>query len=169
MNRCAGHCVPATLALPSTGRNPAALHDFDPLLAVGPIDGQAPAGVEPLPVDLFTSIVLSTFWHAANRYGKIPYYCPGAAMTTAARFDLKMDADEKAIVAKAAALMGTTMAGFVRAAAKEKAQVLLEREARVTLSGRDFSAFARALDSAFAPNPALKSALTQARRKVRRA
>jgi uncharacterized protein (DUF1778 family) len=90
-------------------------------------------------------------------------------MTTAARFDLKMDADEKAIVAKAAALMGTTMAGFVRAAAKEKAQVLLEREARVILSERDFSAFSRALDSAFAPNPALKEALSQARRKVRRA
>jgi uncharacterized protein (DUF1778 family) len=90
-------------------------------------------------------------------------------MTSAARFDLKMDADEKAIVAKAAALMGTTMAGFVRVAAKEQAQVLLEREVRVTLSERDFSAFARALNSAFAPSPALKEALTQARRKVRRA
>jgi len=47
--------------------------------------------------------------------------------------------------------------------------VLLEHEARITLSEHDFSAFARALDSAFAPNPALKVALTQARRKVRRA
>ncbi len=90
-------------------------------------------------------------------------------MSTPARFDLKMDPDEKAIVAKAAALMGTTMAGFVRAAAKEKAQVLLEREARVTLSQRDFAAFTDALDSAFAPNRALKEALTRARRKVRRA
>lgn len=90
-------------------------------------------------------------------------------MATAARFDLKMDADEKAIVAKAAALMGTTMAGFVRAAAKEKAQVMLERETRITLSERDFSAFARALDSAFAPNQALEAALAEARRKVRRA
>ena len=50
----------------------------------------------------------------------------------------------------------------------EKAQVLL-REAGVTLSEQDFSAFARSLNSAFAPNPALKAALTQARRKVRRA
>jgi uncharacterized protein (DUF1778 family) len=41
-------------------------------------------------------------------------------MSTAARFDLKMDTDDEAIVAKAAALMGTTMAGFVRTAAKEK-------------------------------------------------
>ena len=90
-------------------------------------------------------------------------------MTAAARFDLKMDAEEKAIVAKAAALMGTTMAGFVRVAAKEKAQLLLERETRLSLTERDFNAFARALDSAFTPNPALKAALTLARRKVRRA
>ena len=87
----------------------------------------------------------------------------------AARFDLKMAPDEKAQVAKAAALLGTTMAGFVRMAAKEKAQLLLEREARMTLSERDFSAFANALDTAFAPNPALSRALAQARAQVRRA
>jgi uncharacterized protein (DUF1778 family) len=90
-------------------------------------------------------------------------------MAVAARFDLKMDADEKAVVAKAAALMGTTMAGFVRVAAKEKAQVLLDREARLTLTHRDFASFTEALDGAFAPNPALKAKLTQVRRKVRRA
>jgi len=90
-------------------------------------------------------------------------------MTTAARFNLKMDADEKAIVAKAAALMGTTMADFVRVAAKEKAQVLPDREARLTLSLRDFTAFASALSMAFAPTPALKAALRQVRCKVGRA
>jgi uncharacterized protein (DUF1778 family) len=90
-------------------------------------------------------------------------------MTSAARFDLKMDADDKAIVAKAAALLGTTMAGFVRMAAKEKAQALLDREARLTLTDRDFGTFAKALDAAFSPNPALEAALTQVRRKVRRA
>jgi uncharacterized protein (DUF1778 family) len=47
--------------------------------------------------------------------------------------------------------------------------VLLDREARLTLSARDFTAFASALDTAFKPNPALKAALTQARRRVRRA
>lgn len=71
-------------------------------------------------------------------------------MTNAARFDLKMDADEKAMVARAAALLGTTMAGFVRVAAKEKAQVLLDREARLTLTDRDFTAFASALDFCWA-------------------
>lgn len=90
-------------------------------------------------------------------------------MTAKARFDLKMDTAEKAVVSRAAALMGTTMAGFVRAAAKEKALALLDRESRVMLSGRDFAAFARALNGAFAPNRALKAALAEARTRVRRA
>jgi len=90
-------------------------------------------------------------------------------MTARARFDLKMDAAEKDIVSRAAALMGTTMAGFVRAAAKEKALTLLDRESRITLSRRDFAAFTRALNRAFAPNRALKGALAEAKAKVRRA
>jgi uncharacterized protein (DUF1778 family) len=64
-------------------------------------------------------------------------------MTIAARFDLKVDANEKAVLAKAAALMGTTMAGFVRVAAREKAQVLLDRETRLTLTHRPQRRLAR--------------------------
>lgn len=84
-------------------------------------------------------------------------------MTDRARFALTMDTEEKAIVSRAAALMGATMAGFVRSAAKEKALALLDRELRVMLSKRDFAAFGRALDGAFAPNRALEGALKQAR------
>ena len=90
-------------------------------------------------------------------------------MTTRARFDLTMDAADKDIVSRAAALMGATMAGFVRAAAKEKALALLERESRVTLSKRDFAAFSKALDGAFKPNRVLKAALEDAKAAVRRA
>ena len=90
-------------------------------------------------------------------------------MTTRARFDLTMDAEEKDIVARAAALMGATMAGFMRAAAKEKALILLDRESRVTLSKRDFAAFSKALEGAFKPNRALKGALAHAKAAVRRA
>lgn len=90
-------------------------------------------------------------------------------MTAAVRFELKMDAAEKDVVARAAALMGTTMAGFVRAAAKEKALAMLDRESRITLSKRDFSAFTKALNGAFAPNRALKGALATAKAKARRA
>ena len=89
-------------------------------------------------------------------------------MTATARFDLKLDAEEKDILSRAASLMGTTMAGFVRSAAKEKAQTLLEQESRVTLSKRDFVAFNAAINGAFVPNPALRGAL-KAASKVKRA
>ncbi len=83
-------------------------------------------------------------------------------MTTTARFDLKLDAADKDSLALAASLMGTSMAGFVRTAAKEKAQILLDRESRLTLSERDFAAFSAAIQGAFQPNPALQSALEAA-------
>ena len=89
-------------------------------------------------------------------------------MTAIARFDLTMDAADKDLVARAAAMMGATMAGFVRAAAKEKALAMLDRESRVTLSPRDFAAFSKALSGAYKPKPALKGALAAAKKSVRR-
>jgi len=71
-----GRGRPVASALPSSGRDPAALYDFDPKLAVGPVrfvlqdaagkvvrtvqvgaawNGAAPAGIQPLARDLFTS------------------------------------------------------------------------------------------------------------------
>ena len=90
-------------------------------------------------------------------------------MATAARLDLKMDSHELAVVTRAAASVGATKGDFVRAAAWEKTRVLRGRESRLTLTNHDFTAVAQALDSAFAPNPALKAALTKVRRKVGRA
>ena len=69
---------------------------------------------------------------------------------------------------KIAAKEGTTRATFVRVAAKEKAQELLARETRISLSQRDFEAFTQALDVPFNPNAVLEKALTEAREKVRR-
>jgi uncharacterized protein (DUF1778 family) len=80
-------------------------------------------------------------------------------MAATARFDLNLDTDDKNMLLSAASLMGTTLAGFVRSAAKEKAQALLEQESRVTFSQRDFVAFHAAIRDAFHPNPALQSAL----------
>lgn len=84
-------------------------------------------------------------------------------MPAVARFDLKMDVHEKEIVSRAAALMGTTMAAFVRAAAKEKANDLLEKESRITMTAKDFQAFTKALNGAFTPNVALQNAMSAAR------
>ena len=84
------------------------------------------------------------------------------------RFDLKMDAADKEIVSRAAALMGTTMAGFVRSAVKEKAQELLARDALLRMSAQDFDQFSQAIQGAFTPNQALKDAM-KAAAKVQRA
>ena len=81
-------------------------------------------------------------------------------MTSIARFDLKLDPQDKDLLSRAETLMGTTMAGFVRSAAKEKAQALLDQESRVTLSQRDFAVFNTAIAGAFAPNEALQKALS---------
>ncbi len=89
-------------------------------------------------------------------------------MSTGARFDLKMDVEEKDVVSRAAALLGTTMAAFVRSAAKEKARELLDRESRITMSAQDFHEFTMALNGTFTPNVALQNALNVSR-KIRRA
>ena len=79
-----------------------------------------------------------------------------------------MDASDKEVVSRAAALMGTTMAAFVRTAAKEKARELLDRESRITMTAQDFDTFTQALDGAFQPNAALQKAMSAAR-KIKRA
>ena len=84
-------------------------------------------------------------------------------MTAMVRFDLTMDAAEKDVLSRAAALMGTTMAAFVRSAAKEKAKELLDRESRITMTAQDFDAFTQALNGAFEPNAALQKAMDAAR------
>jgi uncharacterized protein (DUF1778 family) len=89
-------------------------------------------------------------------------------MPAVARFDLKMDAEEKDIVSRAAALMGTTMAAFVRMAAKEKARELLDRESRITMTAQDFDELTTALKGTFMPNTALQNAMNAAR-EVKRA
>ena len=84
-------------------------------------------------------------------------------MPAVARFDLTMDVEEKDVVSRAAALMGITMAAFVRTAAKEKARELLDRESRITMTAQDFHAFTMALNEAFTPNAALQNAMSVAR------
>lgn len=92
-----------------------------------------------------------------------------SVMTAPARFDLKLDKDDKELFSEAASLMGTSMAGFVRAAAKEKARSVIDQETRLMLTRRDFKAFSAALDQAFTPNEPLQEALESARQTVRRA
>lgn len=64
---------------------------------------------------------------------------------------------------------GATIAGLVRATTKEKALTMLDRESRFTLAQRDLAAFSKALGGAFKTNTALKGALAETKKSVRRA
>ena len=105
-------------------------------------------------------------------YGKLQYvdlpYIKEIIMPAVARFDLKMDAEKRILFLALLPLMGTTMAAFVRMAAKEKARELLDRESRITMTAQDFQAFTAALSGAFMPNAALQNAMNAAR-EVKRA
>lgn len=90
-------------------------------------------------------------------------------MTAQVRFDLKLDKNDKELFSEAASLMGTSMASFVRNAAKEKARSVIDQQTQLTLSRRDFKAFSAALDQAFVPNKPLQEALDSVRKTVRRA
>jgi uncharacterized protein (DUF1778 family) len=70
-----------------------------------------------------------------------------SASLATTRFDLKMDASEKDIVSRGAAL---------------------EREATLRMSAQDFDQFSQAIQGAFKPNKALQGALKVAA-KVKRA
>ncbi len=65
--------------------------------------------------------------------------------------------------------MGTTMAGFVRTDAEEKARALIERERRINLSQQDFAAVTAAVERAPEPNEVLRCAIESARMFVRHA
>lgn len=85
------------------------------------------------------------------------------------RLDLKLSAADKQLLAQAAAIEGLSMAAFVRLAARQRAAEAIERERLLSLSQRDFTAFHAAIAEPFAPNPALREAMEQARSRVIRA
>jgi uncharacterized protein (DUF1778 family) len=90
-------------------------------------------------------------------------------MAASERLDLKLSKQDKELFTRAAALEGTSVAAFLRAAAKDRAYEAIERETRLTLSTRDFAAFNAALEQAFKPNEALERALKKAGKAIRRA
>jgi uncharacterized protein (DUF1778 family) len=90
-------------------------------------------------------------------------------MPSTERLDIKLSQQDKALFSRASALEGVSMAAFLRAAAKDRALLALEREQRIQLTERDFTEFSNAISEAFAANEPLKRALEETREKVRRA
>ena len=80
-----------------------------------------------------------------------------STLTTAesARINLRTSPEAKALIERAAAIMGSTVSSFMLQNAYEAASRLVAQQETITLSNRDRDLFLKALDKPAKPNKAL--------------
>jgi len=87
---------------------------------------------------------------------------PNAAQANE-RIDLRTSPEIKELIVRAASTAGMSVSAFLLGTAQERAkQILAERE-MITLTSRDWNAFAKALDNADKPKPKLAAAMKRHR------
>ncbi len=74
------------------------------------------------------------------------------------RFDLRISADIKALVARAAEVAGTTMSAFMIESVRDRATRLIEQQERIELNNEGRDVFLNALTNPPAPNAKLRRA-----------
>lgn len=71
------------------------------------------------------------------------------------RIDLRTSPEIKALIVRAASTAGVSVSAFWLGAAQERAKQILTESEVVTLTARDWNAFAKALDNSEKPRPRL--------------
>ena len=84
------------------------------------------------------------------------------ATAESARINLRTSPEAKALIERAAALVGTTVSSFMLLNAYEAAQRLVAQHDSLVLSDRDRDEFLAAMDDPGQPNEALKSLMQPA-------
>lgn len=79
------------------------------------------------------------------------------------RIDLRTSPEIKELIVRAATSAGMTVSAFLLGTAQERAREILAEKEMVTLSPRDWVAFAKALDNTEKPRPKLAAAMTRYR------
>lgn len=79
----------------------------------------------------------------------------GPARTESARINLRTSPEAKALIERAAAIMGSTVSSFMLQNAYEAALRLVAQQDAITLSDRDRDAFLNALENPPKPTQAL--------------
>ena len=79
------------------------------------------------------------------------------------RIDLRTSPEMKELIVRAASTAGMTVSAFVLGTAHERAKEILAEKETVTLTSRDWIAFARALDRTQKPRPKLAAAMKRHR------
>ena len=80
-----------------------------------------------------------------------------------ARLSCRVSVRIKHQAEEAAALLGQSITDFTESALADKAQAVLERHERITLSDRDFARFVAAIENPAPPTEALKKAMADYR------
>lgn len=83
------------------------------------------------------------------------------------RVEVRVPAEVKDIIERAAAWSGCTLSDFVRDAARDKAVAVVRESSELRLSNRDRDTFLAMLDNPPKPNKALKDAAMKYRRAVK--
>lgn len=81
--------------------------------------------------------------------------------TDSARINLRTSPEAKALIERAAALMGTTVSGFMLQNAYEAARRVVADSDTLMLSQRDFETFVAACENPSEPNEALRELMAR--------
>lgn len=85
----------------------------------------------------------------------MPTLIPSNPASEAARINLRTSPEVKALIERAAALMGTTVSSYISQTMYETSQRVVAEQDTLTLSDRDRDAFLAALENPAAPTQAL--------------
>jgi uncharacterized protein (DUF1778 family) len=75
------------------------------------------------------------------------------------RIDLRTSPEIKELIVRAASTAGMSVSAFLLGTAQERARQILAEAEMITLTAKDWNAFAKALDNADTPRPKLSAAL----------
>ena len=79
------------------------------------------------------------------------------------RIDLRTSPEIKELIVRAASTAGMSVSAFLLGTAQERAKQILAESETITLTSRDWNAFAKALDHADKPRPKLSAAMKRHR------
>ena len=86
-----------------------------------------------------------------------------AAAPAHERIDLRTSPEIKELIVRAASTAGMSVSAFLLGTAQERAKQILAENEMITLTSRDWNAFAKALDNADKPRPKLSAAMKRHR------
>jgi len=86
---------------------------------------------------------------------------PSALAHESARINLRTSAEAKAMIERAAALMGTTVSGFMLQNAYDAARRIVAETDTLMLTQRDFAAFTASIESPPKPKAALRKLMAR--------